>query len=89
MLHAARGVFIAEGLSWYLTEDQNARLLDNLTSLSTQGSRLGIDIASRDFLENRAVLPFFELTAAYGIRWQFGTNDPARFSCARLAGRSQ
>jgi O-methyltransferase involved in polyketide biosynthesis len=32
MLHAAPGVFIAEGLSWYLTEDQNARLLDNLTS---------------------------------------------------------
>lgn len=53
MLHgcydAAPGVFIAEGLSWYLTEDQNARLLDNLTSLARQDSRLWIDIASRDF----------------------------------------
>ena len=31
---AAPAVFIAEGLSWYLTEDENARLLDNLASLA-------------------------------------------------------
>jgi hypothetical protein len=32
---------------------------------------------SRDYLENPAAAPFFEFTAAHGIRWQFGTNDPA------------
>lgn len=79
---AAPAVFIAEGLSWYLTEDENARLLDNLASLAAVGSRLGIEIVSRDFLENPAVVPFFELTATHGIRWQFGTNDPAGFLAA-------
>ena len=79
---AAPAVFIAEGLSWYLTEDENARLLDDLASLAAPGSRLGIDIVSRDFLENPAVVPFFEFTAAHGIRWQFGTNDPAGFLAA-------
>jgi methyltransferase (TIGR00027 family) len=79
---AAPAVLIAEGLSYYLTEDENARLLDDLASLSAPGSRLGIDIVSRDGLENPAVVPFFEFMAARGIRWQFGTNDPARFLAA-------
>jgi hypothetical protein len=46
------------------------------------GSRLGLDLVSRDFLENPAVVPFFEFTATHGIRWQFGTNDPAGFLAA-------
>ena len=79
---AAPAVLIAEGLSWYLTEDENARLLDNLARLAAAGSRLGIDMVSRDFLENPAVLAFFEFTAAHGIRWQFATNDPAGFLAA-------
>ena len=76
---SAPAVFIAEGLSWYLTEDENARLLDKLGSLAAPGSRLGFDIVSRDFLEDPAAVPFFEFTAARGIRWQFGTNEPAMF----------
>jgi methyltransferase (TIGR00027 family) len=80
--HAARTVFIVEGLSWYLTEQENARLLDALASLAAPGSRLGIDIISREHLESPASAPFFELTAALGILWQFGTNDPAGFLAA-------
>jgi len=80
--HAAQAVFVAEGLSWYLTKEENARLLDDLASLAAPGSRLGIDIVSRDALENPAVAPFFEFTAARGIRWQLGTNDPAGFLAA-------
>ena len=64
---AAPAVLIAEGLSWYLTEDENARLLDNLASLAAPGSRLGIDIVSRDALENPAVVPFFEFTAPHPL----------------------
>ena len=79
---AAPAVFIAEGLSWYLTEDENARLLDHLARLAAPASRLGTDLVSRDFLENPAVVPFLEFTAAHGIRWQFGTNDPAGFLAA-------
>ncbi len=79
---SAPAVFIVEGLSWYLTEDENARLLDKLAPLAAPGSRLGIDIVRRDFLENPAAAPFFAFTAAHGINWQFGTNDPAGFLAA-------
>ena len=78
----APAVLIAEGLSWYLTEDENARLVDQLGSLAVSGSRLGFDIVSREFLDDPAARPFFEFTAARGIRWQFGTNDPAGFLAA-------
>ncbi len=79
---SAPTVFIAEGLSWYLTEDENARLLATLARLAPPGSRLGIDMVSRDYLENPAAAPFFAFTAAHGIRWQFGTDDPAGFLAA-------
>lgn len=72
-------VFIVEGLSWYLTEEQNAGLLDDLARLAAPGSRLGIDIISRENLESPAAAPFFEFTATLGIVWQFGTDDPAEF----------
>jgi methyltransferase (TIGR00027 family) len=80
--HAARTVFIVEGLSWYLTEEENARLLDDLANLAAPGSRLGIDIISRDHLESPDAAPLFKFTAALGILWQFGTDDPARFLAA-------
>jgi len=75
-------VFVAEGLSWYLDEDENVRLLDHLAGLAVPGSRLGIDMVSHDFFENPAVAPFFELAAARGVYWKFGTNDPAAFLAA-------
>jgi methyltransferase (TIGR00027 family) len=79
---AAPAVFIAEGLSWYLTEEENARLLDLLAGLAVPGSRLGFDIVSRDTLENPAEAPFFKFAASLGAHWQFGTNDPAGFLAA-------
>jgi methyltransferase (TIGR00027 family) len=79
---AAPAIFIAEGLSWYLTEGENGRLLDLLAGLAAPGSRLGFDLVSRDTLENPAEAPFFAFTASLGIRWQFGTNDPAGFLAA-------
>ena len=79
---AARTVFVVEGLSWYLTEGANARLLDDLASLAAPGSRLGVDIISQDHLESPAAAPFFKFTAAIGILWQFGTNNPVEFLAA-------
>jgi methyltransferase (TIGR00027 family) len=73
-------VFVAEGLSAYLTEDQNTRLLDDLASLATPGrSRLAMDMLSRDYLENPAVQRFLELLADRGVPWRFGTNEPGPF----------
>lgn len=79
---AEPAVFIAEGLSWYLSEDENARLLERLASLAAPGSRLGFDMVSQDTLENPAEAPFFRFTASLGIHWKFGTNDPAGFLAA-------
>jgi len=75
-------VFLAEGLSYYLDEDENARLLDHLARLGATGSRLGIDMASRDYLDNPVLAPFFDLAAARGVQWKFGTNDPEEFLAA-------
>ena len=75
-------VFIVEGLSWYLAEEENARLLDLLSGLAAPGSRLGIDIISRDQLESPAAASFFAFTASLGIFWRFGTNDPTAFLAA-------
>lgn len=77
-----RAIFIAEGLSSYLTEEDNALLLDTLASLAARGSRLGIDMLSRDYLDNPAVAPFLETLSAQGINWRFGTNEPAQFLAA-------
>jgi methyltransferase (TIGR00027 family) len=79
---SAPALFIAEGLSYYLTEDENGRLLDQVGSLAAPGSRLGTDMVNDDMLENPAMAPFYEFTAARGIHWQFGTNDPAGFLAA-------
>jgi methyltransferase (TIGR00027 family) len=72
-------VFVAEGLSSYLTKDDNARLLDDLAALSPLGSRLGIDMLSDDYLANPSVAPFLEWLRSKGIAWRFGTNDPGAF----------
>ena len=65
----ARTVFVAEGLSGYLTEDDNARLLDQLAALAMPGSALGIDMLSKAYLENPAVTPFLERLRSLGIPW--------------------
>lgn len=76
---SALSVFIGEGLSYYLTEAQNARLLDQLAALCPAGSRLGLDMLSRDSLDNPAVVPFLGRLHSLGVPWQFGSNDPAAF----------
>ena len=64
-------MFLAEGLSSYLTHDQNADLLDCLASMAAPGSVLGIDMISRDYLDNPAVAPFLDL---------LGTQFPRRIA---------
>jgi methyltransferase (TIGR00027 family) len=79
---AAPAVFVAEGLTVYLPENAVALLLDRTAAVAAPASRLGIDIASADYLANPAVAPYSELAAARGARWQFGTNDPGGFLAA-------
>lgn len=72
-------VFVAEGLSSYLTEVENSHLLDDLAALAQEGSTLGIDMLSSDYLHNPVVNPFLGRLRSLGIPWQFGTNDPEAF----------
>jgi hypothetical protein len=58
---------------------ENGLLLDELAVLAADGSRLGIDMLSRDYLQNPAVAPFLAILSAKGIEWRFGTNEPERF----------
>lgn len=75
-------VFVAEGLSWYLPGQAVALLLDQAAGIAAPGSRLGVAMVSADCLANPAAAPYFELAAARGARWQFGTNDPGGFLAA-------
>jgi methyltransferase (TIGR00027 family) len=74
-----RSVFVAEGLSYYLSERENTLLLDDLSRLAAPCSRLGIDMVSRRALENHAVAPFLMWLESMGIPWKFGTDDPVEF----------
>lgn len=78
---AKRSVFVAEGLSYYLSEQENAALLDDLCRIAAHGSRLGIDMVSQRALENQAVAPFLKWLESMGIPWRFGTDDPGAFLC--------
>ena len=77
-------VSIAEGLTWYLSEDENAQLLDHLADLGRLRRRLGIDMVNADYLENRQSPPSSNCRCPRRPL-QFGTNTH-RASCLLIAG---
>lgn len=72
-------VVVEEGLSWYLTEAENSALLYKLASLAAPGSRLGVDMVGRTFMDGQAMAPFLELLSSKGAQWRFGTDNPRQF----------
>lgn len=75
-------VVIEEGLSWYLAEAENIALLDQLASLAAPGSRLGLDMVGRTFMDGQAMEPFLKLLSSRGADWRFGTDNPLQFLAA-------
>jgi hypothetical protein len=80
-------LWIAEALLFFLTEDQAAGLLRTLRAGSAPGSRLGVDILSRQLLASPATQFFLSALKSDGIPWLFGTDDPP-LGIPRPANRS-
>ncbi|WP_394430894.1 class I SAM-dependent methyltransferase [Streptomyces sp. SGAir0957] len=72
-------LWIAEALTFFLTEDQAAGLLQLLASASAPGSRLSFDILGKTLLRSPFSKPFMDTLAADGTPWIFGTDQPEEF----------
>lgn len=69
-------VWLAEGLSLYLTDAQVHQLLATLSELVAPGSWLCVDVLSHAFLISPRLAGFVAMMAANGSPLQFGTDDP-------------
>lgn len=72
-------LWIAEALTFFLTEEQAAGLLRLLASASAPGSRLGFDVLGRALLRSPFSKPFLTQLAEDGTPWIFGTDEPEDF----------
>ena len=72
-------VWIAEALLFFLTEEQASGLLRTLREASAPGSRIALDILSKQLLRSPATQLFLSALRKDGIPWLFGTDDPAEF----------
>lgn len=72
-------LWVTEGLMFFLTEEQATALLGTLRSVSAPGSRLALDMISEQLLRSPASKFFLATLASDGVRWQFGTDQPAEF----------
>jgi methyltransferase (TIGR00027 family) len=72
-------LWVVEGLMFFLTEDQAARLLDALFAASAPGSRLAVDFTSATLLRHPIAQGFLRMLRADGTPWRFGTDDPIGF----------
>ncbi|MFC9848840.1 class I SAM-dependent methyltransferase [Streptomyces sp. NPDC060223] len=75
-------LWIAEALTFFLTEEQAAGLLQLLGSASAPGSRLSFDILGRALLRSPFSKSFLDTLAADGTPWIFGTDEPEEFLTA-------
>jgi methyltransferase (TIGR00027 family) len=75
-------LWIAEALTFFLTEEQAGSLLRLVASASAPGSHLALDILGRGLLDNPFSRPFLDRLAADGTPWIFGTDEPEKFLAA-------
>jgi methyltransferase (TIGR00027 family) len=76
---AQRTLWVAEGLVFFLTEEQVGRLLDTLVAACPQDSWLVVDMTSATLLRHPMTQPFLNRLREDGTPWQFGTDDPEQF----------
>lgn len=79
---ARPSLWVAEGLLFFLTEDQAGALLDTMAAASAPGSRLAVDLTSQALLRHPMTQGFLEALRADGTPWRFGTDDPTTFLAA-------
>jgi methyltransferase (TIGR00027 family) len=76
-------VWLLEGLTFYLTNADNARLLDGVSQLAAPSSLLGLDVVNGEMLTSRWTRAWVEMQARNGAPWIGTYDDPAGFLAAR------
>ena len=69
-------VWLIEGLLFYLSPTTVRTLLEVVSSLASEGSRLGMDLVNRELLTSPVMWPLLGTFARRGVAGCFGTNDP-------------
>ncbi|MET9927990.1 MULTISPECIES: SAM-dependent methyltransferase [unclassified Streptomyces] len=72
-------LWVAEGLTFFLTEEQAGGLLRLLASASAPGSHLAFDMLGRAMLRSPFSKRFLDALAADDTPWLFGTDEPEEF----------
>ncbi|MFI9423120.1 class I SAM-dependent methyltransferase [Streptomyces achromogenes] len=75
-------LWIAEGLMFFLTEEQVVHLLRTLGSASASGSWLAVDFVSKALLRSPFSQSFLKGLKEDGTPWLFGTDEPEDFLAA-------
>jgi methyltransferase (TIGR00027 family) len=73
---SARTLWLAEGLFFYLTEEQIAAMLRAAAQVSGAGSRFAADVIGTAGLDGPAMRPYRDWCAANGQPPPFGADDP-------------
>lgn len=69
-------VWLIEGLLFYLSPTTVRTLLEAISSLASEGSRLGMDLVNRELLTSPVMWPLLGIFARRGVVGRFGTDDP-------------
>ncbi|GAA2472673.1 class I SAM-dependent methyltransferase [Streptomyces mauvecolor] len=72
-------LWVAEGLVFFLTEQQVGGLLETVAGAAPAGSRLVVDMTSATLLRHPLTQPFLRTLREDGTPWQFGTDEPEKF----------
>jgi methyltransferase (TIGR00027 family) len=72
-------LWVIEGLTFFLTEDQVQSMLRICRGLSSPGSVLVVDMINRTLLKSPASQLFLATLRKDGVPWRFGTDEPEAF----------
>ncbi|WP_158603452.1 class I SAM-dependent methyltransferase [Micromonospora radicis] len=76
---AARTVWFAEGLLFYLPAPLATAVATQAAELSAVGSRIAVDLIGTGIFRLRYMRPFLDKLVEAGSPWRFGTDTPAEF----------
>ncbi|MEU3626938.1 methyltransferase [Amycolatopsis coloradensis] len=72
-------LWVAEGLLFFLSEEQATGLLRTLAAASARKSGLAVDMVNRTLLRSPISRGFLDALAEDGTPWLFGTDEPEAF----------
>lgn len=75
----ARTLWAAEGLVFFLTEEQAGGLLEAVAGACPPDSWLVVDLTSATLLRHPMTQPFLKRLREDGTPWRFGSDDPREF----------